>query len=60
MASLLRRWIMGTYQGRMTPPRMDRYLEEFAFRFNRRKSSKRGMLFYRLIQQCVAMEPGSY
>lgn len=51
---------MGTYQGRMTPPRMDRYLEEFAFRFNRRKSSKRGMLFYRLIQQCVAMEPGSY
>ena len=60
VASLLRRWIMGTYQGRMTPPRLDSYLEEFAFRFNRRKSSKRGMLFYRLIQQCVAMEPGSY
>lgn len=60
VASLLRRWILGTYQGRMTLPRLDRYLEEFAFRFNRRKSSERGMLFYRLIQQGVAMQPGCY
>lgn len=55
VAALLRRWILGTYQGRLTPPRLDSYLEEFAFRFNRRKSPKRGMLFYRLIQQCVAV-----
>ena len=60
VAALLKRWLLGTYQGRITAKRLDRYLDEYAFRFNRRKSDKRGMLFYRLIQQCVAIQPGSY
>lgn len=60
IASLLKRWLMGTYQGRITAKRLDRYLDEFAFRFNRRGSDRRGMLFYRLMQQCVTIQPGSY
>lgn len=60
IASLLKRWILGTYQGRIMRSRLDRYLEEFAFRFNRRHSPARGMLFYRLMQQCVAIPPGRY
>lgn len=60
IASLLKRWLLGTYQGRITAKRLDRYLDEFAFRFNRRGSDRRGMLFYRLMQQCVAIAPGTY
>lgn len=57
IASLLKRWLLGTYQGRVSAPKIDRYLDEFSFRFNRRKSPARGMLFYRLIQQSVAVNP---
>ena len=60
IASLLKRWLMGTYQGRITATRLERYLDEFAFRFNRRGSDRRGMLFYRLMQQCVTIKPGPY
>lgn len=60
VAALIRRWLLGTYQGRITPDRLGRYLDEYAFRFNRRKSSERGMLFYRLIQQSVTMQQGCY
>ena len=55
--SLLKRWLMGTHQGAVSHKHLDYYLDEFTFRFNRRKSMNRGKLFYRLIQQAVAIEP---
>ena len=39
---------------------LDAYLDEFTFRFNRRKSRSRGKLFYRLLEQAVAVEPAPY
>jgi transposase-like protein len=58
--SLLKRWIMGTHQGAISHEHLDYYLDEFVFRFNRRKSHYRGKLFYRLIQQAVQIEPVTY
>jgi transposase-like protein/predicted RNA-binding Zn-ribbon protein involved in translation (DUF1610 family) len=55
VAALLKRWLLGTHQGRAQ--HIDYYLDEFTFRFNRRTSKSRGMLFYRLIQQSVTTEP---
>lgn len=55
VASLLKRWLLGTHQGRVQ--HLDYYLDEFTFRFNRRTSKSRGQLFYRLIQQSVAINP---
>jgi len=60
VASLLKRWLLGTHQGRVSPEHLDAYLEEFAFRFNRRTSPHRGQLFYRLIQQACGVEPLPY
>lgn len=60
VASLLKRWLLGTHQGRVDRDGLDPYLEEFAFRFNRRNSPHRGMLFYRLLQQCAAYGPMTY
>lgn len=57
VASLLKRWLLGTHQGAVRPSHLDYYLDEFTFRFNRRTSRARGMLFYRLLQQAVAVEP---
>jgi transposase-like protein len=57
VASLLKRWLLGTHQGAVRPDHLDYYLDEFTFRFNRRTSRSRGLLFYRLMQQAVAMEP---
>ncbi len=56
-ASLLKRWLLGTHQGAVRPQHLDYYLDEFTFRFNRRTSRSRGLLFYRLLQQAVALEP---
>ena len=50
IASLLKRWLLGTHQGGVRPTHIRSYLDEFIFRFNRRKSGKRGLLCYRLIQ----------
>src|SRR5258706_6376105 len=47
VASLVKRWILGTHHGSVQPVHLDAYLDEFVFRFNRRTSSSRGMLFYR-------------
>ncbi len=55
--SLLKRWLMGTHQGSVSHKHLDYYLDEFTFRFNRPKSMNRGKLFYRLVQQAVAVEP---
>jgi hypothetical protein len=58
IASLLKRWILGTHQGAVSQEHLEYYyLDEFAFRFNRRRSSNRGKLFYRLAQQAVAIDP---
>jgi transposase-like protein len=55
--SLLKRWLLGTYQGAPRPAHLDYYLDEYTFRFNRRTSRSRGKLFYRLVQHAVAIEP---
>jgi hypothetical protein len=47
--SLLKRWLLGTYQGGAQSQHLDTYLDEFVFRFNRRRSGSRGLLFWRLI-----------
>jgi transposase-like protein len=60
VASLIKRWILGTHHGSVQPEHLDAYLDEFVFRFNHRTSSSRGMLFYRLLQQAVITEPVTY
>ena len=57
---LLKRWLLGTHQGAVSHEHLDYYLDEFTFRFNRRTSRSRGKLFFRLVQQAVEVEPGSY
>jgi hypothetical protein len=53
VASLLKRWILGTYQGAVSTDHLDYYLDEYTFRFNRRSARSRGLLFYRLLEQAV-------
>ena len=60
VASLIKRWILGTHHGAVQPEHLDAYLDEFVFRFNRRTSGSRGMLFYRLLQQAVITDPVTY
>jgi transposase-like protein len=60
VASLLKRWILGTHQGSVSAKHLDYYLDEFTFRFNRRTSKHRGKLFFRLMQQAVAIGPTTY
>jgi transposase-like protein len=60
VVSLLKRWLQGTHQGTVTRAHLDYYLDEFTFRFNRRRSKHRGKLFYRLVQQAVAVDPAPY
>lgn len=57
VASLLKRWLMGTLQGAVSSEHLAYYLDEFTFRFNRRRSKSRGKLFYRLVQQAAMIEP---
>jgi transposase-like protein len=58
--SLLKRWLMGTHQGAGSSACLQDYLDEFTFRFNRRTSSSRGKLFYRLAQHAVQTSPTTY
>lgn len=58
--SLLKRWLLGTHQGAIAHEHLDDYLDEFTFRFNRRKSASKGKLFYRLAQQSVQIEPAPF
>ena len=60
VASLLKRWLLGTHHGGVSSVHLDAYLNEFTFRFNRRTSQQRGMLFYRLLEQAVVTEPAPY
>ena len=57
IASLLKRWILGTHQGSVVPEHLQAYLEEFTFRFNRRTSRSRGLVFRRLLERAVATGP---
>lgn len=57
VASLLDRWILGTHQGSVVPDHLQSYLEEFTFRFNRRTSRSRGLVFRRLLEQAVVTSP---
>jgi transposase-like protein/ribosomal protein L37AE/L43A len=60
VASLLKRWLLGTHQGAVSREHLDYYLDEYTFRFNRRTSRHRGKLFYRLLQQAAAVAPAPY
>jgi transposase-like protein len=57
VASLLKRWILGTHQGSFVPAHLQSYLEEFTFRFNRRTSRSRGLVFRRLMEQAMVTSP---
>ena len=57
VAALLKSWLLGTHQGAVGKRHLNRYLDEFTFRFNRRTSSSRGLLFYRLLQQAAVTAP---
>ncbi|MCW4014577.1 MAG: IS1595 family transposase, partial [Candidatus Bathyarchaeota archaeon] len=54
------RWILGTHQGSVSRKHYEYYLDEFTFRFNRRTSTSRGMLFYRLLENAVSIKPTTY
>jgi len=59
-AALLKRWLMGTHQGAVSHKHLAYYLDEYTFRFNRRTSQYRGKLFYRLLQNAVAVDAIPY
>jgi transposase-like protein len=56
VASLLKRWLLGTHHGGIGVQQLDYYLDEFVFRFNRRHSGSRGLLFYRLLELAVQVD----
>lgn len=60
VAGLLDRWWLGTHQGAISPKHLDYYLDEYTFRYNRRRSRARGMLFYRLLQHSTHVDPVPY
>ena len=60
VTSLLKRWLLGTLQGRLDPKHMSSYLEEFTFRFNRKTSKARGLLFQRVLENSVKVKPAPY
>ena len=57
IASLVKRWLLGTHQGAVQHSHLDYYLDEYTFRFNRRTSKSRGLLFYRLLTQAIDLGP---
>lgn len=60
IASLLKRWLLGTHQGAISHEQLNYYLDEYTFRFNRRTSEHRGKLFYRLLQNATQIEPTTF
>jgi hypothetical protein len=60
VASLAKRWLLGTHQGAVEEAHLSSYLDEFVFRFNRRRSRSRGMVFYRVLELAVAHDPVRY
>ena len=60
VSSLAKRWLLGTHQGSVDEAHLPAYLNEFAFRFNRRRSRSRGLVFYRVLELAVTHEPVRY
>lgn len=60
VASLAKRWLLGTHQGSVDNAHLPSYLNEFTFRFNRRRSRSRGLVFYRLLELAAAHDPVRY
>ncbi|MGH9117022.1 MAG: IS1595 family transposase [Acidimicrobiales bacterium] len=60
VASLAKRWLLGTHQGSVDEAHLQSYLDEFVFRFNRRRSRSRGLVFHRVLELSVAHEPVRY
>jgi hypothetical protein len=60
VASLAKRWLLGTHLGSVDESHLASYLNEFVFRFNRRRSRSRGMVFYRVLELAVGHEPVRY
>jgi transposase-like protein len=60
VAALAKRWLLGTHQGSVDQAHLPSYLNEFVFRFNRRRSRSRGMVFYRVLELAVGHEPVRY
>lgn len=60
LASLLKQWLLGTHQNYVTGNKTQNYLDEFTFRYNRRKSNSRGLLFQRVMEQVVSHPPITY
>ena len=60
VASLLKRWLIGTHQGAVQAHQLDAYLDEYAFRFNRRRAGHVGLLFHRLLQHAITHQPEPY
>ena len=60
VASLCKRWLLGTHQGSVDAAHLPAYLNEFVFRFNRRRSASRGMVFYRVLELAADHEPVRY
>jgi hypothetical protein len=58
--SLVKRWLLGTHQGAVSEKHLQAYLDEYVFRFNRRNSRKRGLLFYRLLENAMKTKPTTY
>ena len=60
VASLAKRWLLSTHQGSVEEAHLQSYLDEFVFRFNRRRSRSRGLVFYRVLELAVRHEPVRY
>jgi len=60
IASLAQRWLLGTHQGAVDEAHLARYLDEFVFRFNRRRSRSRGLVFFRLLELAAGHDPVRY
>ncbi|MCK4919393.1 MAG: IS1595 family transposase, partial [Bacteroidales bacterium] len=60
IASWLKRWLLGTHQSYLNKGKLEYYLDEYVFRYNRRTSKSRGLLFLRLVEQAVNKAPVSY
>jgi len=60
VVSVLKAWLLGTHQGAVSDEHLDYYLDEFSFRFNRRRSRHRGLLFLRLLENTIRIDPLPY
>jgi transposase-like protein len=60
VASLAKRWLLSTHQGSVDEAHLQSYLDEFVFRFNRRRSRSRGLVFYRVLELAAGHDPVRY